>query len=306
MKIKYEARRFAAERLALIDTCNAVIEEYQADGLRLTLRQLYYQLVSRDVLPNNVKQYDMLGGLVTDARMAGLIDWDAIEDRTRNVRSVSHWSSPADVVKSAAASFRIDKWEPQPYYVEVWIEKEALAGVFAGVCVELDVPYLSCRGYTSASEMWAAAQRFVCCIEQHKQVKILHFGDHDPSGIDMTRDIQARLLTFLRYHCPDAYLQFSLERVALNMPQIEQYKPPENPAKTTDSRFASYQALYGDSSWELDALNPRTLTALVTRHVKAVRNERLWARAVEVEQQHRAALTRAAERWDDVETLLAQ
>jgi hypothetical protein len=301
MKIEYQAIDFRVGALQLIEQCNAIIAEYQADTLQLTLRQLYYQLVSRDIIRNTVQEYKRLGSIVNDGRLAGLIDWDAIEDRTRRLCGLNHWETPAEIIESCAYQFRIDKWANQKTRVEVWMEKEALAGVFERVCNRLDVPYFACRGYVSQSEMWGAAMRFVNYLRGKKTVAVFHFGDHDPSGIDMTRDIQDRLRMFVAHHLADAAAQrLTITRVALNMDQVEEYEPPENPAKTTDCRFAQYAAKFGESSWELDALNPRVLVALVTQHVEKVRNKRLWTERVTVENKHRASLTVLSEHWDDV------
>src|SRR5215467_8357308 len=158
-----------------------------------------YQFVSRDPLPNRQSEYKRLGDIINDARLAGLVDWGAIVDRTRNIRALSHWSDPAAIVEAAANRFAVDKWADQPRRVEVWIEKDALVGVFEPVCDELDVPLFSCRGYTSQSEVWGAAQRLERYLMAGQEVVILHFGDHDPSGLDMTRDIRERLRLFLRH-----------------------------------------------------------------------------------------------------------
>src|SRR6185369_10539864 len=112
---------------------------YRRQGYRLSLRQLYYQLVARALIENSEKSYKNIGNLVSDARQAGLIDWDMIEDRGRETVSVSHWDSPADIVRSAAYSFRIDKWADQPWHVEVMVEKDALSGVLGPVCRRLDI-----------------------------------------------------------------------------------------------------------------------------------------------------------------------
>lgn len=196
-KVAYIEKRFGAALLAVIDKANAIIAEYAAQGFSLTLRQLYYQFVSRDLLKNRLQEYKRLGDIVNDARLAGLIDWTAIEDRTRFLRDLSHWTDPEAIVKSAAASFRLARWDNQPTAVEVWIEKDALVGVIEPVCERLDVPFFSCRGYTSASEMWVAAQRFIRRDRARGQrTLVLHFGDHDPSGKDMSRDIADRIALF--------------------------------------------------------------------------------------------------------------
>lgn len=303
-KIAYSSMNFSPDRLTLVETCNTIITEYQADGLQLTLRQLYYQLVARDVVPNKVQEYKRLGDIISNARLCGLVDWNAIEDRTRNLEVLAHWGSPQEIMEAVGSQFRMDKWVDQAVHPEVWIEKEALSGVFERICRPLDVGYLACRGYTSQSEMWSAAMRFVNHIKNGKSVTILHFGDHDPSGIDMTRDIQDRLNMFVKHHTGREGV--TVKRLALNMDQVELYNPPENPAKSTDSRFASYQETFGDSSWELDALNPRTLAEIVKTHVKAVCDKDKWDEIVAEENRNKALLQAAANNWSEVDDYLTE
>ena len=206
-KYCYKEINFRPDSLRLIDTINGVIEEYTDQGFDLTLRQVYYQLVARDYIPNNERSYKNIGNLINDARMAGLIDWLAIQDRTRNIRRNSHWTSPSDIMGSVLYSYAIDKRKDQPNYIEVWVEKDALIGIVQQVASSLDVPCFSCRGYVSASEMWAAAQRFIRQDHRERRV-ILHLGDHDPSGKDMTRDIADRLEIF--------GADVEVQRIALN------------------------------------------------------------------------------------------
>lgn len=291
-RICYTPRRFSANSQTLIDHANTIIAEYQAQGYRLTLRQLYYQFVSRDIIPNNMQSYKQLGSVINDARLAGLIDWNTIEDRTRNLHELPHWSRPSNIIAACADQFRIDKWKTQPTRVEVWIEKEALAGVFERVCDELQIPFFACRGYTSQSEMWAAGQRLQRTVKGGQKPIILHFGDHDPSGIDMTRDIIDRLQLFMG--------GLELNRLALNMDQVDEYQPPPNPAKITDSRAAAYIDVYGQSSWELDALEPDVLAGLVRNFVAGVLDDGLWAEAVEAENEHRRLLGVVSEQWAEI------
>ena len=295
--IEYVSRRFSSASLALIETANEIIDSYRQQGYKLTLRQLYYQFVARDIIPNKVSEYKRLGSVINDARLAGLIDWTSIEDRTRSLARVSTWSSPANIVGSAASSYRTDKWAGQPTRVEVWIEKEALAGVFERVCETLEVPYLSCRGYTSQSEMWGASQRMIATLRTGQNMCVLHFGDHDPSGIDMSRDIQDRLHLF---GVNSQRGEFTFKRIALNMPQIDQYGPPPNPAKETDSRFEEYRRTHGDESWELDALEPSVLSGLVMENVFEFRDLDLWKESHRKQERERHQLSAAAEKWPDL------
>jgi hypothetical protein len=292
--IKYQDKTFRRGTLALIETVNGIVEEYRAQGYDLTLRQVYYQCVSRDLIPNNEKSYDRLGRVVGDARMAGLIDWHAIVDRTRTLRGNNHWRAPSDIMLSAAESFAVDKWSKeygQDWRPEVWVEKDALVGVVGRVCGELDVNYFSCRGYTSLSEMWAASQRLLGYRKQGQKPFVIHLGDHDPSGIDMSRDITDRLETFTRRS-----LEF--ERIALNADQVERYGPPPNPAKLTDSRADGYIARFGRESWELDALNPAVIADLIRGAVLSCRDDEAWEQAVRHEQTQVRELKTAARRWN--------
>lgn len=267
-KICYKNINFRQSSLYLIELINKVISEYSGMGYELTLRQAYYQLVARGYIPNNERSYKNIGNLINDGRLAGLIDWYAITDRTRNIRANSHWEKPSDVIRSAKYSYLLDKWEEQPNYVEVWVEKDALIDIVGQACRSIDTPYFSCRGYTSQSEMWAAAQRIKLQNKCGKDCYIIHLGDHDPSGIDMTRDIQERLYLF--------GADVEVKRVALTMEQIEVFNPPPNPAKLTDSRASQYIRKYGYESWELDALEPQMLNTLITNEVTALRDEELY------------------------------
>jgi hypothetical protein len=291
-KIKYKDLNLKPSTLKLVKTCNAIIAEYQAQGFTLTLRQLYYQLVSRDIIANRQREYKRLGSIVNDARLAGLIDWRAIEDRTRNLQSLSHWTNPEELVSACAEQFRVDMWADQEYRPEVWIEKDALVGVIEGVCEEFDVSFFSCRGYTSQSEMWMAAQRLKRYLDGGQTPVIFHFGDHDPSGKDMTRDITDRLELFMG--------GLEVKRLALNMDQVEQYEPPPNPAKTTDSRYGAYIAEFGGESWELDALEPAVIATLIRDAVTALIDQDLWDEKTAEVEKDKKLLGLVAEKWNAV------
>ncbi len=299
-RITYEEWSPSDATRDVIVQAEAICRSYADQGYDLTLRQLYYQFVARDMLANNLQSYKRLGDIVAKARMAGLLDWNYIVDRTRNLRGLSHWDSPSAVIRSAAYSFRIDKWTGQPYRVEVWVEKEALAGVVERAASACDVDWFSCRGYVSLSELWSAAQRLERYLRHGQDVVILHLGDHDPSGLDMTRDIRDRLELFIG--APARGL--TIRRIALNYDQVQQYNPPPNPAKLTDSRANGYIAVHGRSSWELDALDPATLNALITQHIRSVRDDGLYAVQEEIEQEHRRLLSDASSRWGDVTSML--
>lgn len=272
MKQRYKPVRFRQESINRLHTINTIIEEYENQGFVLTVRQLYYQLVARDYIPNNERSYKQLISLVTDGRMAGLIDWDMIEDRTRSFIRRSGWYSPAQIVRACANQFHMHMWENQPRRVYVIVEKEALVSVFQRVCHKYDVPLLAARGYPSMSVLRDFAETdLVPAREAGQDIVLFHFGDHDPSGIDMSRDLIDRLSVFLGSD------DWNLERLALNYDQVLEKRPPPNPAKTTDIRFKAYARQFKtNSSWELDSLPPTYLEKLASDAIEEVIEWDLW------------------------------
>lgn len=293
MKEPFIDKNFRTDTLHLISMCDEILTDYEAQGYDLTLRQLYYQLVSRDIIPNTQQSYSRLGGIVNDARLAGLLDWDAIVDRGRETVSNPHWTSPASILRSAAYSFHIDKWRDQSNHIEVMVEKQALEGVLIPVCEQLDVNFTANKGYSSQSFMYRKGKALRRKMALGKTVHILYLGDHDPSGLDMDRDVAERLTLF----SSKSYVR--LQRLALTRDQIDEYQPPENPAKLTDSRAENYIQMHGYSSWELDALEPRALAKLVTDAVIALRDPDDWADACAREQDMKNQLTTWADKYED-------
>ncbi len=290
MKRAYINKNFRQSTLGIIDTANDIITEYKAEGYDLTLRQLYYQFVARDIIPNTQAEYGKLGTAINNGRLAGLIDWHSIVDRTRKHQANPHWDSPADIIESAASSYGIDTRADQDSYLEVWVEKDALVGVIERACEPLDIGYLSCRGYVSQSAMWRATMRFKRQEQNGKDCTVLlHLGDHDPSGIDMSRDIQDRFYMFGS--------RVAVRRIALGMEQVEQYNPPPNPAKTTDSRYATYRDEYGDESWELDALDPRIITELIANQAADYTDEAKRKSLIEKQENERQEIRELADNW---------
>lgn len=296
-KICYVPKEFTAAHRDIIEQANAICADYARQGFDLTLRQLYYQFVARALIPNTQQSYKRLGSIINEARLAGLIDWNYIVDRTRNLRGLGHWGSPDEIIRNAAGGYRTERWANQPNRVEVWIEKDALVGVITGICQQYDVDYFSCRGYTSQSEVWGAARRLRRYEDVGQKTVIIHLGDHDPSGVDMSRDIADRLALFGS--------TAEVIRIALTMDQVAQYNPPPNPAKLTDSRANGYISLYGDDSWELDALDPATLAQLISDHISEWRDEAQWEHDTTAMEAERELLTAVSRRWDEVAEFVA-
>ena len=299
MKEAFIEKRFSASSLDIIKKADTICREYMAQGLTLTLRQLYYQFVSRDWLPNKQTEYKRLGSIINDARLAGLIDWEAMEDRTRNLESIPNWGTVSEYFKSVPYWFHYDMWKHQDNRLEVWIEKEALVGVIERVCNQYKVPYFACRGNSSQSEMYVAANRFAEHNENGQRTVVLHLGDHDPSGIDMTRDNAERLELFWNKNMDGTLVE--VRRLALNMDQINRYKPPPNPAKTTDSRYTEYEKKFGDQSWELDALNPTVIRELLDTEISSYIDHDAWQEAQDREKEEKGRIEKFLRGWKDVE-----
>ncbi len=247
-----------------LDVINSIIKEYAAEGYKLTLRQLFYQLVSRDIIPNRVQEYAKLGTLLVKGRMAGVVDWEAIEDRIR-IPFVPYWVHGVEhAIDDTINQYRLDRQDDQEVYIELWVEKDALSGVLKRITSHYHINLMVNRGYSSCTAMHDAYKRFARQEEAGKQVHILYLGDHDASGLDMIRDIEDRLGEF--------GVNPIVKPIGLTMEQIEKYNPPPNPAKITDPRAKWYIQKYGNTSWEVDALNPKVLHQLVKENVESLIN----------------------------------
>ena len=294
VKRTYIPKSFDGERAARIVITNKIVDKYLAMGLKLTLRQLYYQFVAHHGLPNNERSYQNLGKLLSQARLAGLVDWNAIEDRGRVADPPRQWSSIKSLVEVAVDQFRLPRWEGQTHYVELWVEKQALAGVLEPVAEKNHVTLMVNKGYSSSSAMYDSAQRFL----RHREVEklLLYLGDHDPSGEDMVRDVRDRLLTF-------GVRGIEVKKVALTMDQIEEHNPPPNPTKITDSRAAAYIEKFGDESWEVDALDPETLVELIQTEIDEVLDQSMMDGIIRRENRQKEKLNELLDShdWDEQE-----
>lgn len=262
----------------LMDAAGEIIDEFYPD--KMTLRQVYYQLVSRLILENKQTAYKRLSAVLVEARETGQVPWDAMEDRSRHILGSPSLNAISDADTSAWSTINYvetssgivaDKWLYQEWYVEVWLEKQALEGVFEAVTGDMEVVLMPGRGYSSATFVKEAHDRFQEAAMEEKKLAVLYFGDYDPSGMDIERYVHDKM------EAHGTYLD-AFARIALTLEQIKEYKLPPVPAKKSDSRRDAFVAVHGDMAVELDALNVRVLKSLIAAGIQEFWNEDAWAR----------------------------
>ena len=278
------------ETMCRVQQCIDIVDEYANQGLKLTLRQLYYQLVSRDLIVNEDKSYKNLGSVLAKARLAGYVDWEAIEDRGRQPDEPPEWTSLDSLVRGAISAYRLPRWDGQDQYCELWVEKEALAGVLEPMASKYHVTLMVNKGYSSLSAMYASGKR-ILRETGHGEIPatVFYLGDLDPSGEDMVRDVRDRLLMFT-----DSEVDLTVTKLALTPAQVEQYGPPPNPTKVTDSRAKKYIEIHGHECWEVDALDPTTLQRVISRAFDQVIDVELMDAIKDREEDGKQALRDAA------------
>lgn len=288
------------ESLERVGQVNAILDDYKKMRITLTLRQLYYQLVSKNLIGNKVSEYSKLSDIVSRGRRSGMIDWDAIEDRLRKPNRASEWTNIQDIVDTALAAFRLPRWEDQPEYVELWCEKDALTSVLEPITRQYHVTLMVCRGYCSDSAMKESADRIKAELSNGRDCHILYLGDFDPSGEDMVRDIRDRMELFGARNSGDFSddngneVDLSVKKIALTLEQIAQFKPPPNPAKVTDPRAGKYIEKYGRVSWEVDAIPPDELQEIVSDEITSIMDLDLYEAWKSKEDDHKAKLRKVA------------
>lgn len=306
MKIQFIKKRFNKHSKPVIAHAIRICEDFQARGYSLTLRQIYYQFIGHDLFPdawikngtkNHQSNYDKLGSILSDARRAGLVDWDFMVDRTRNTLGRTHWDDLSEMMRAYVGRYTVDYWQNQPNVPELWVEKDALIDVFSRVTIPYDTRRFSTRGYPSDSALFEASRRIQRTAKTGRKTVILHFADHDPSGLDMTRAIGETLELF---GCDSKMLR--IKRVGLNMNQTKGL--PANFAKATDSRTVGYVEKFKTSDcWELDAIDPDKLNAWAEKEIKKlIKDPNAWEARKGVEKSGQAALLGLAD--NSPETLL--
>lgn len=295
--VKLEHFNLRQSSYMLIDRVNLIINEFAAEGFTPTLRQIYYQLVQANIIPNKQESYDNLGVLIKKGRLMGLISWDAMQDRIRQIKPWLIEPSQLAVLNGLERNLALDLWTPQETYIEVWVEKDAQVEAVERACRKYRVPYMQCRGYMSWSEIWEAGNRFLWANECGKRTVLIHLGDHDPSGWDMTRDNKKRLEMVTGF-------ELEVQRIALNIEQVRDMKLPAQWAKVTDKRWQSYADEFGPESWELDALRPKFIIGLIEKAIdELIVDRELWDATLAEEKELRKPLKALHGRWNDVKRM---
>jgi hypothetical protein len=283
MKTAYrEPKNFHADTKLLLKQMLDVVTSYQQQGYRLTLRQLYYQLVVQNIFANQQKNYAKLSDLLGEARMSGLCDWNVIEDRIRVPKFPNEWENINDAMKTIIEVYRRKRWNTQNNYVEVWVEKDALSGVLLPITNEYHVHLMVNRGYSSISAMHDASIRFRIAEQDNKECYLLYVGDLDPSGEDMVRDIKDRL--------GELWANVDVNKIALNREQVDEFSLPPNPAKTTDPRSRGFIDEHGESSWEVDAMPPASLDSLLREKLEELLDREAYDAVIELEEEDKSEM----------------
>jgi hypothetical protein len=227
-----------------------------ADGKPMTVRQVFYQATVRGIVEKTEAGYAKVQTDLVVMRRSGILPYEWLADNTRWQRKPRTFNSVSHALEETARFYRRALWTDAGAYVEVWLEKDALAGVVLPVTAEFDVPLMVARGYASLSFLHTAAE-YISSLDV--PVFIYHLGDFDPSGVNAGEKIEETL----RDMAPDAELYF--ERIAVTHAQIEEWGLPTRPTKASDSRAKGF----GDISVELDAIEPNRLRELVREVLEA-------------------------------------
>jgi hypothetical protein len=349
MKEQYRVTNFKAETREIIDAVSSILIQY--DGQKLSARQVYYRFLDAgmpsswidveynrkkglpDDAKNTPKNYQRLISILTDARYAGLVDWDIIEDRGREPKVPSEWDSLDELVDAALEQFRLPRRSNQPRHLELWVEKDALAGVLGPIARRWHIPLIVNKGYSSASAMKVAADRMLAavgatsveiacascrtldanrdsrkcssCGRDAGLVSIAFNGDGDT---DFGKEV---VVLYLGDHDPSGedmvrdietrltefgVPNLTIIKIALTLEQVRRYKLPSNPAKVRDARAKAYIEKFGNDSWEVDAIPPRELNQLVERAIARFTDRKLLDAAVSREDAERELVRAAIER----------
>jgi len=281
------ARSEWARTTEFIEAAVAILEEQQP----MTIRQLFYALVSREVIENCDRDYKYTSRMMTKARDDGRVDYDWIVDRSRPTYEPNVWDDLQGYAESIQCGYRKDYWKLQPCYVELWCEKDSVIGSIEDVTDELGITVRVGRGFQSTTRVHEIAEHLGGIS---KPTHICFLGDHDPSGVDIERDIADRVNRQL-WHNDSGYI--TLKRLAIFANDIKLFRLPPLRIKTTDTRAQGFRKTHGRNCVELDALPPDELRRRVREAVEGVMDLVAWQRAVQVEKAEIKSIVDTVSQW---------
>jgi len=266
---------------------------------KMTLRQIYYRLVARNLIPNNLNSYKNLSRILVTAREKGEISANIMEDRGRtSIGGDFGWDDPTEFairrlqsLKECASDYTRRMWEFQEEYIEVWVEKDALSRLVSSACSGYRVKTCVGRGYSSYTYVSDAVNRFLS--QEDKRCTVIYVGDLDPSGLDITRDLGRRMAEYGADHV-------TIRRIALSHEQVKQYELPPAPVKLTDARAAKFVEKHGNEVWELDALEPNVLQSTIQEEIVKHIDGDLWAETRERIEHERDEIETTIDGWFEV------
>jgi predicted component of type VI protein secretion system len=268
-------RKYQKRTQEILRHVSEILNQYK--GASFTVRQLYYQLVSKGIIANTISSYKRLSRILSNARKEGVIPFEAIVDRTRTPIKAPSWDGLKSYLKGMKQKYKKSKWKNQKHYVEVWLEKDALRNIVESVTQFYDVYLIIGRGYPSLTLLYEAAERFK---KIKKPIWILYLGDHDPSGLDIHRSIKENLIR----HFGIKRKNLHLRKVAITLRQIKKFKLPPSPTKSTDLRTKKFLQKYGNSCVELDALPREVLEEELKKNIEKLLNNKKFKKRLKVEE----------------------
>jgi hypothetical protein len=315
-KLEFKQQDKFASFFTAVQRTNAIILDYAAQGLLpLTLRQIHYQMVVRHKdYPNTKISYDHLAADLVAARMAGFVPWNAIDDPTRDLHSYTGWDSAQQRLVDAASTHHLDRWRNQEYAPIVLVEKDAALGIISRACASLYVPYASCKGYGSVSALRNQIAGHCRSAFARDQVPVvIHLSDHDASGWDMPRNLEEYLDLLVGQKVDVRHLALTLDQIAKGYGDGNPL--PSDPVKKTDPRAKKYLAHLEKrglepGAWEMDALPPADLHAVIVDELNSLRDEDLWKKVEDEEKEQKQAIAEIADQWrtplPNIDFLLAE
>ena len=239
------------QSLELLDQVLKIIDSYD---FSLTLRQIYYQLVAKQIIPNKQEYYKKLSRVCVAGRDEGILPEEAFADRLRAVDKPGAWLDLNSFMETVKRSYNKDKWDNQPKYLEIWTEKDALRSVLTEITYQYDVSLMVARGQLSRTAIYEASERYKAKAD--RECYLYYCGDFDPSGLSIYDSIKNRIGNF--------GVSINYERIALTEEQIKKYRLPSDPGKQSDPNYNKFVALYSDDKVvELDSLPPDILRDII-------------------------------------------